>query len=208
MKKIYRTEQIAAAVAQSKYRDMLERLPVQPFLVRYGTGEFVSVPDQRAKLFLIVIEGKLSIYYVRDDGSSYSLSCSQKDSILGETEVFEVENPGIFAEVTEPLTCLAVSIEGNRETLLNNAPFLRVLAESLTQKMASITMQDAAPLSLRERTLAYLRYKCEDGRLKGVESAAFRLHCSSRQLQRILNTFEREGLVQKVGKGAYQLLNP
>lgn len=155
-----------------------------------------------------MIEGTLSIYFVRDDGSSYVLSYSQKGSILGETEVFEVEKPGVFAEVTEPLTCLAVSIEDNCDTLLNSAPFLRVLAESLTRKMEAITMQDAAPLSLRERTLAYMRYKCEDGRCKGVENAAFHLHCSLRQLQRILNAFEREGLVLKVGKGAYALARP
>lgn len=206
MEKIYQPERVAAAIAQSKYRDMLESLPVHPFLARYEAGEFVAAPDQRARLFLIVIEGALSIYFIRDDGSSYSLSYSEKDSILGETEVFGVDNPGIFAEATEPLTCLAVTIDDNRDTLLNNAAFLRVLAESLIRKMAAITMKDAAQPSLRERALAYMRYKCEDGKLKGVESAAFHLHCSPRQLQRILNALEQEGLVRKVGKGAYNLM--
>lgn len=206
MEKIYQPEQVNAAVAQSKYRDMLESLPVRSFLVRYEVGELVATPDQRTKLFLIVIEGALSIYFIRDDGSSYSLSYSEKDSILGETEVLEVENQGVFAEVTEPLTCLAITIEDNRDTLLSNAPFLRVLAESLARKMATITMKDAAQPSLRERALAYMRYKCESGKLKGVESAAFHLHCSPRQLQRILNALEREGLVMKVGKGAYDLM--
>jgi CRP-like cAMP-binding protein len=205
MEKIYQVEQIAAAVAQSKYRDMLESLPIRPFLVRYEVGELVAAPDQRTKLFLIVTEGALSIYFVRDDGSSYSLSYAQKDGILGETDVFEVENQGIFAEVTEPLTCLAITIEDNRDTLLSSAPFLHVLSESLARKMETLTMKDAAQPSLRERTLAYMRYKCEAGRLKGVESAAFQLHCSSRQLQRILNVLEREQLVQKIGKGAYSL---
>lgn len=206
MEKIYQSEQVNAVIVQSKYRDMLESLPIRPFLVRYEVGELVDAPDQRAKLFLIVIEGALSIYFIRDDGSNYSLSYSQKDSILGEIEVLEVENQGIFAEVTEPLTCLAITIEDNRDTLLSNAPFLRVLAESLARKMATITMKDAAQPSLRERALAYMRYKCEGGKLKGVESAAFHLHCSPRQLQRILNALEREGLVIKVGKGTYDLM--
>lgn len=206
MEKIYQPEQVNAAVAQSKYRDMLESLPARPFLARFEAGEFVAAPDQRAKLLLIVIEGALSIYFIRDDGSSYSLSYSEKDSILGETEVFEVDNHGVFAEVIEPLTCLAITIDDNRDMLLNNAAFLRVLAESLTRKMAAITMKDAAQPSLRERALAYMRYKCEGGKLKGVESAAFHLHCSPRQLQRILNALEREGLVRKVGKGAYSLM--
>ena len=208
MEKIYQPEQVNAAVAQSKYRDLLESLPIRPFLVRYEVGELVASPDQRTQLFLIVIEGALSIYFIRDDGSSYSLSYSQKDAILGETEVVGVENHGIFAEVTEALTCLAITIENNRDTLLNNTAFLRVLAESLARKMATITMKNAAQPSLRERALAYMHYKCVGGRLKGVESAAFHLHCSPRQLQRILNALEREGLVMKVGKGAYSLSAP
>lgn len=73
---------------------MLENLPFRPFLVRYEVRELVAALDRRTQLFLIVIEGALSIYFIREDGSSYSFSYSQKHSILGETEVFEVENTG------------------------------------------------------------------------------------------------------------------
>jgi len=110
--------------------------------------------------------------------------------------------------VTEPLTCIAITIDHNRDMLLNNAAFLRVLAESLARKMAMITMKNAAQPSLRERAFVYMRYKCEGGKLKGMESTAFQLHCSPRQLQRILNALEREELVIKTGKGAYTLLVP
>ena len=60
---------------------------------------------------------------------------------------------------------------------------------------------------MHDRVLYYMRYKCEGGELKGLERGAFRLHCSARQLQRILNQFEQEGKVVKVGIGAYQLIN-
>lgn len=116
-----------------------------------------------------------------------------------------MENPGIYAEVTKKLTCIAFSVDDNREALLNNAAFLRVVAESLTGKMAAITMKDAAQPSLPERVCAYLRYKCENGVFRGVEAAAFHLHCSPRQLQRVLNALERDGTVRKIGKGSYEL---
>ncbi len=58
---------------------------------------------------------------------------------------------------------------------------------------------------LRERLYACMVYKCEGRRLKGVEKAAFHLHCSPRQLQRILNDLVRDGVARKTGKGAYEL---
>ena len=50
-----------------------------------------------------------------------------------------------------------------------------------------------------------MKYKCADGLMKGVEQTAFHLHCSTRQLQRILNQYESAGLISKIGKGTYRL---
>ena len=48
------------------------------------------------------------------------------------------------------------------------------------------------------REPSYMKYKCNDETLKGIERAAFHLHCSARQLQRILNQIEAAGLVKKL----------
>ena len=51
------------------------------------------------------------------------------------------------------------------------APFNPTTAfNSITQGMNS--------MMLRKRFYAYMIYKCEGGKLKGVEKAAFHLHCS------------------------------
>ena len=153
-----------------------------------------------------MVEGALSIYYIRDDGSSYALALSERDEILGNMEFFGGgRSDDVFAEVTRRLTCLAFSTRENREALLDNAAFLRMLAESLVRIVETLTVKNAAQPSLRERLYAYMVYKCEGGRLKGVEKAAFHLHCSPRQLQRILNDFVRDGVAIKTGKGAYAL---
>ena len=57
------------------------------------------------------------------------------------------------------------------------------------------------------RVLSYMKYKCDDETLKGIEQAAFHLHCSARQLQRIINQSEINGFVKKIGKGTYKLTN-
>ena len=206
MKKVFQKDRIEKALAQSKYREMLERLPVELFLMEYEAGEFLPPPDRENHLLQIVVEGSLSIYYIRDDGSSYALAISQKDEFIGEMEFFgESRSDGIFAEVTQKLTCLAFSTTANRSALLNDAGLLRAIAESLIRTIKMITMQNAAPLSLQERVYSYMLYKCEGKRLKGVEKAAFQLHCSPRQLQRILNAFVEDKVAKKIGKGAYEL---
>lgn len=156
-------------------------------------------------MFQIVERGALNIYFIRDDGTRYALSAGTTDYFLGDMDLFYPRNNGIYAEATEELTCLSCPIEKHREVLLSDHRFLKLICESLSAKIGAMTTIDAAPASLTERVLSYMRYRCEDGVLKGIEQAAFRLHCSARQLQRILNQSEDAGLIRKLGKGTYQI---
>lgn len=204
MKKIFDPERVARAVALSRYRDILDSLPVRLFLIEYEDGEFVSSPDAGQGLFQILTDGSLRIYFIRSDGSSYSLAVSERDDFLGETEFFHVENRGVYAQAVGKLRCLAFAIEENREGLLRNADLMRLIAQSLTMKMEAILLQNTAS-SLQERVISFMRYRCQDRCIRGVERAAFQLHCSPRQLQRILNAFEEDGVVCRIGKGSYEL---
>lgn len=90
--------------------------------------------------------------------------------------------------------------------LLSNNSFLILICNSLSAKIGTMTTIDAVPAFLTERVMSYMKYKCGDGTLKEIEKTAFQLHCSARQLQRILNQSERAGLVKKIGKGTYKIL--
>ena len=103
------------------------------------------------------------------------------------------------------VTCLAFLMEENRNLLMNNNLFLRMIAKASSIILDVVTKRDAIPTSLKERILAYMNYKCPDKILKGVEKAAFQLHCSPRQLQRVLNELTDSGATEKIGKGAYRL---
>lgn len=207
MKKIYNKERVAEAVSKSVYHELLENLPIDLFLIEYEKGEFLTSGERASQMVQLVASGSVSIYYIREDGSSYSLELSKKDAIIGDMEFFGVMNEGVFAEVTEKLTCIAFSAESRRERLMQISDLLCLLAKSIAEKLAAVTMQNAAPLSLNERVYAYMFYKCKDKRLKGVERAAFDLHCSPRQWQRILNSFVDNGVAVKVGKGTYELID-
>ena len=205
MERIYDQEKIAESIARSKYHEILESLNIDFYLIRYEKGELVCSPFQTELLFQIVEQGSIDIYFIRDDGTRYSLSNGTADYFLGDMDLFYPKSGSIYAEASESLTCIAFSIEKHRETLLSNSGFLSFICRSLSAKIGAITTMDAAPASLTERVLSYMKYKCEGAVLKAVEQAAFHLHCSPRQLQRILNRCEADGVVRKIGKGTYQL---
>ena len=205
MEKIYDPRAVSAWVEKSRYHRELERWKPRLVLLRYEKGELVTSPIPEERLFQVVVQGSLNIYLIRDDGGCYSLSTGKTDYLLGDMELFHPGGSSIYTEAAQPLLCLALSINRNREELLADALFLQMICRSLTEKMAAITALDAAPGSLSQRVLFYMRHKCPGGVLKGLEREAFHLHCSARQLQRILNQLEQQGEVVKTGKGTYRL---
>lgn len=170
------------------------------------TDNMVSSPFQDEMLFQIVEQGSINIYFIRDDGTQYSLSNEAVDCFLGDMDIFYPKSNNIYAEAVEKLTSISFSIEKHRETLLANNKFLELICNSLAGKMGALTTIEAAPVSLIERVMSYMKYKCQDETLKGIEQAAFHLHCSARHLQRILNQCETDGLVRKLRKGTYKLI--
>lgn len=207
MKRIFDKALIERCLKQTGFESVMNGLEKYLFVAQYEKGEFVTTPLQREHLFQIVVQGSLCIYFIREDGSVYSLANERENDLLGEMELFSHETGNVYAEASDDLTCLALSVDKCRGKLLENCQFLQLVCQSLTQKMVSVTTIDAAPASLRERVLTYMTYKC-GGELKGLEQAAFHLNCSVRQLQRILNRHEAEGAVTKTGKGAYKLISP
>ncbi len=205
MKKHYDKALIATYLQQTKYESIMSGLLEHLFVADYKKSEFVTMPLQQIHLFQIIVQGTVSIYFIRDDGSVYSLAYGRKNDLLGEMEIFQHQPGNVYAEANDDVICLALSIESSKNALLENCRFLQLVCESLTQKMESITTLDAAPASLKQRVLIYMKYKCK-GELKGLQQAAFHLNCSARQLQRILNQHEAEGIVVKTGKGAYKLV--
>ena len=206
MKGIHDPAAVEACLRACRFGKVLEAQRTELFLLEYEKGELVTAPHFEERLFQVVVHGSLVISFIRDDGARYSLSSGEADYILGDMDLFLPSAGSIYTEAAEPLLCLALSLDQNREALLESNSFLRLICGSLTAKMAAITALDAAPGSLTDRVLSYMRFKCQGGVLRGLEREAFHLHCSARQLQRIVNQLAAEGKVVRIGKGAYRLL--
>ena len=206
MKRIYDKKAIDEAIEKSMYREVLESLNVPMFICEFEDGEIVVAPYQGNDMFYITISGSMSIYFIRKDGNSYHLAYSDIDSFLGDNELFDTVNHGVYGEASGTLRCLAFSVKDSKKALLENVVFLRVLAKTLADRFKFIALQDAAPSTLTERVISYMNYISEDRTIKGIEKTAYQLHCSPRQLQRILNTLEESGTIKKIGKGSYEIM--
>ena len=208
MEKIFDKNAVSQAIKNCKYSQILEKLleeDLEIYISVYKKGESIAAPYMKEKYFQLVTEGSLSICFIRSDGSQYGLSTGGKDYMLGDMDLFISQKHSIYATAESELKAITIDEEKYRETLLKNADFLALIAGTLASKLEAITSADVAPTTLTERVLNYIEYNCK-GRLKGLEKAALYLHCSSRQLQRILNTFEEEGRITKIGKGEYKML--
>lgn len=131
MKKTYNSSKIDKALNTCIYADTLRSLQVPLFLIEYESGESVS----NYNYFQIVIHGNISISFVRDDGSAYSLSNGGKNYIFGEMDLFAVSSDNIVAEAASSLLTVAVDAASYKDKLLNNADFLQLIAATLANKI-------------------------------------------------------------------------
>ena len=99
---------------------------------------------------------------------------------------------------------LGLSLKDNKEKLNQDIKFLHTLLNSIASKLKQSSTNQFVYQSIEERFLYYLKYYCY-GSLKSIEEATNYLHCSRRQLQRILKKLCDEGKMIKEGKGKYKI---
>lgn len=181
--------------------------PNLTFSVRkYHKGEFIKHPLDNNDVFQFVVEGNVNIYFIRENGTIYFIKHDKDFFTLGDMEFLESTITPVYVEALNDVTSITISLTQYRDQLLNDSKFLKLLIKTLSQIVYEITTNNANESPLPERLLNHMKYDCLNGILQGLEKTAFRLNCSNRQLQRILNQFQEKGIVEKLGKGKYHLL--
>lgn len=156
------------------------------------------IPIDAELYFQVVISGSLSIFYIRDDGTAYSLSSGDDGYVIGEMDLFTAHDSNVYAEASSHVVTIACDSSTYKDKLLSDSSFTRFVAATIAKKLEAVMNLDATFSTLEERVVNYMIFKCEDSTLKGLEKAAFKLHCSSRQLQRIMNSYVDKGVVEKL----------
>lgn len=173
-------------------------------LVEYQPGEYLTAPYTKTDRLLFLVRGTVSIRSIRMDGSEYVLSSGDRFTLLGDVEFVTKQPPSFWAQASTPVLALALPLRPYGDKLESDVAFLHYLLQSLTDKLEHSTRTEATGGSLEDRLLHWMDKNCPDGTLTCMGETAALLHCSTRQLQRVLRHLTETGVLCRVGKGIYQ----
>lgn len=188
-----------------EYRLHFQQPPKLLKMVRFEKGELLTGPMHPLKSFYIVVEGSVSIYYLTEDGSIRYISKAGTDILLGDMEFSgEVKNL-YYVEAAETVICLEIPFQENRSMLENDPVFLRFVLSQLAEKLSLSSKMDVVIQTLEEKLLFYLSSVEPNHEISSVSQTLQVLHCSRRQLQRVLKRLCDDNILIKKGRGCYKL---
>lgn len=174
-------------------------------LIEYKKGELLNSPLNELDTFLIVVKGKISIYDISYDGAIRYISLASKDALLGDVEFCGKIHQSFYTEATSSLICLSIPFKENKEILENDPVFLRFVLNKLTDKLFFSAKLESSSQTLEERVLFYLQKVTPNHELTSINETLKILHCSRRQLQRVLKKLCDSNILVKEGRGNYKL---
>lgn len=174
-------------------------------LLAFEKGELLNHPLKPLDQFLIIVEGGIIIYHILQDGSVRYISRAGCGTLLGDIEFSGTESPILYTEATDDVLCLSIPFRENRGVLENDPVFLRFVIGHLAGKLSLSSRIDAMVQTLEEKVLLYLRNIQPEHEIRSVNETMQMLHCSRRQLQRVLKKLCEEEFLVKTNRGHYRL---
>lgn len=110
-----------------------------------------------------------------------------------------------YVEAAEKVICLAIPFQENKSMLENDPIFLRFVLTQLAEKLSLSSQLDAITQTLEEKLLFYLSNVEPNHEISSVSQTLQVLHCSRRQLQRVLKSLCDNNILIKRGRGCYEL---
>ena len=177
-------------------------------LVRYRKGELLVSPLKPMKQLLFLVRGRVMIYGLREDGSSFSVYLAGQSVLLGDVEFIRKESLPFYTEALESVLCVTLSTERYRQILERDVKFLNFLLHSVADKFHMFFQMGNPSQPVEERLLAFLRDIQPDHTLHGMNMGVVQLLCSRSQLQRVVRKLCAQGVLIKEKKGRYRLAAP
>ncbi len=203
MKELFDTLRIRAVFEQ--LQEHFSRTPNVLRLYEFEKGELLNDPGKPLEQFLIIVEGSVSIYDLTESGLVRYISKSGHGALLGDIEFSRANFRGFFTEADGRVVCLAIPFSENRDLLESDPQFLRFVISELARKLSLSTEVEITTHTLEEKLMLYLNRVQPAHEITSVNDVLKQLHCSRRQLQRILKKLCGEGKIVKCGKGRYKV---
>lgn len=203
MKIIYNQEIINKALKENQIEKYFSN-KYDFIIIEYEPEETIINPLEKTKYIQFVIEGTFIILFIDQEGKQTIVSQNDELCILGDMEFVDNTNPMFFAEAKTKVKTIAIRIDDYKSELENDVLFLHALLKSVAQKLNRSSTNQFVNQSVEDKLLYYMKYYCQ-GNMQGIEKATRYLHCSRRQLQRVLKKLCDEEIIVKEGKGKYKI---
>ncbi len=180
-----------------------------PFsLYEYAPGELLNFLHPFQDYLKFLVSGEVLAYTLSGDGEAHLLFQGERFVVMDALELSGQESVPYCVEAVTVVRCVELPLGNLRQSLMADPRFLRRLLDHTCNQLAELIRKDMhTHLSVSQRLLAYLRHSPDAAAFRGVDTMAFRLHCSRSQIQRALRQLVEEGAIRKTGKGSYAL-NP
>lgn len=206
MREIQNKELLEQYLAKYHIRSCFDT-PDLPFrMYEYAPGEMMNVLRPGEEYLKFVVEGVFDLYTVLEDGSPYLIHACKGFGFLGDLDFCGRQPPGRYQEVVETVRTIELPLKSLKETLDRDNRFLHYLLDTMAQRLTMSMHMRSDINSAEVALLAHMRWRCPDHAITGVEETAFRLNYSRRQLQRVLKNLTERGVLEKIRKGCYRLI--
>lgn len=174
-------------------------------LFSFEKGELLNHPLKPLEQFLLIIEGNIIIYYITQNGDIRYITRAGSGTLLGDMEFSGAESQILYTEAIDHVLCLSIPFHENHSVLENDPSFLRFVMSHLARKLSQSSKLDAMVQTLEEKILLYLKKIEPSHEICSVNETMQVLHCSRRQLQRVLKKLCDEKILAKTNRGHYHL---
>lgn len=178
-------------------------------VVTYTSGTMLCSNDQTITSLFVVLEGRVKIYTLSEEGKLRLLRLKAAPTLIGDIEYASGRNVLHTVEAVGTVTCLKIPFEVLRR-YNRTVDFTEHLLKGVSEKLFIEANASSNHLmsTLEERLAGYLislsesgneLFQAEMSQLKRKEVAEW-LGTSYRHLNRTLQAFVEEGLVQRTRK--------
>ena len=179
---------------------------VKPYLELYtfGKGEHLCEERKIPDHLYFILEGKVKLSLIHQDGNVTLVQYYEPGDILGELELLGMRQQSQTIEAVGEVTCLALPFEQCKTVMLEDAKFLqnlcRLIAGKMQRSVNKLVGMQTYPLENRLASY-FLQKEDEVGygqwmHVKLTDLAQY-LGASYRHLSRVIRDFDDAGWIEK-----------
>ena len=182
-----------------------DELIEQMTLTTFEKGEDIITLDTQMENFYILVEGKLKVYTLQENGKKVLIRFYNPKSIMGDLEYLTNYPIKAIVESLRHSTLITVPMDILKKHTIDCPQFLRFVIQNLSHKLYTFSNMSSLNLvyPLENRLASYLvsiseissHDRINEIKVYNMEEMADLLCASYRHLSRVLSDFEQRGIL-------------